>query len=74
MKRMEQPGGKVWAAEAPDWAGNSVPHLNIAIHVPTIISRAARGLTWQLGQMYGVLGTGLIMARHVYRGLKRNMY
>jgi hypothetical protein len=74
VKLLQQTGGHVWVAEAPDWTGSGASHLNIAVHLPTVMSRASRGLTWQLGQMYGVVGTGLIMTRHVYKGLKRDMY
>lgn len=74
MKLLSQPGGHVWVADAPDWNGTSKSHLSIAVYLPTVVARASRALSWQLGQMYGVLGTGLIMTRHVFLGLKRDMY
>lgn len=74
MNLQKQPGGHVWVAEAPNWTGSDAPHLNIGIHPQTIIFDAGHGLSWKLGQMYGVLGPGLIMAQHVFRGLKRRMY
>ena len=49
-------------------------HLKIGITNDAIATRASRGLSWQVGQMYGVLGPGLIFAKHVFQGLKRGMY
>lgn len=74
MNLLKQPGGHVLVADAPNWAGSVDPHLNIAVHLPSTVYRATRTLTWQLGQMYGVIGTGLIMTRHVFKGLNRDMY
>jgi len=74
VELLKQPGSHVWVADAPDWTGSSKSHLRIAVYLPTIVGRAERGLSWQLGQMYGVVGTGLIMTRHVFQGLKRDMY
>ncbi len=74
MKLVQQPGASVWVADAPDWTNSGKSHLSIAIDLRSIADRAARGLSWQLGQLYGVVGTGLIMTRHVFQGLKRDMY
>jgi hypothetical protein len=74
VELLKQLGGHVWVVDAPNWNGSSKSHLRIAVYLPTVVARADRGLSWQLGQMYGVMGTGLIMARHVFQGLKRDMY
>lgn len=34
----------------------------------------AQGVRWYLGQMFGVMGPGLILARHVFKGLRREMF
>ena len=65
----------MWVADAPNWP--SIPgkdHLTIAVSKDGIKDRADRGLRWQLGQMYGIVGPGLIFAEHVFQGLRRHMY
>lgn len=70
----EQPGGRVWVSDAIDWTGTaSEGHLKIGIMHKSIAARAGRGLSYMLGQMYGVVGLGMIRAQHVYKGLKRGM-
>jgi hypothetical protein len=65
----------VWLGEAPDWvSGSKTGHLNVAMAMPQIRRLAERGQSWALGQMYGVVGPGLIFARHLFRGLRRDMY
>ncbi|WP_223478394.1 hypothetical protein [Oricola indica] len=72
---LSQPGGNIWAAEAPDWTNSEREVLKIGITGEAIEARAsARGQTWQVGQMYGVVGTGMIFTQHVFRGLKRDMF
>lgn len=75
MDLLSQPGGHVFIADAPNW--NNAPgknHLTIGIWPPAISARAARGQSWLLGQLYGVVAPGLIFARHVFQGLKREMF
>lgn len=73
MEPIKQSGGVVWVAEAADWVNNSSGHLNIGITLKGIRARGERGQRFLLGQMYGVVGTGMIMAEHVFQGLKRDM-
>lgn len=70
---MQQPGGGAWVAEAVNWEEDDRPHLNIGITKAAILARSARGQRWILGQMYKVVGTGMILAKHVFRGLRRDM-
>lgn len=75
LQFVRQPGGGVWIAEAPNWAGISGrTELNIGIAPGAVAARQERGQRWQIGQMYWVVGTGLISANHVFRGLRREMY
>lgn len=64
----------MWIADAPNW--NESPgksHLQYAVANGAIKRRGLRGVRWQLGQMYGVLATGLIFAKFVFKGLQRPM-
>ncbi len=75
MRLLKQPGGHVWIADAPNWAG--IPgkeHLTVAISKTGIKDRADQGFSWQLGQLYGILEPGLIFTQHVFQGLRRDMY
>ncbi|WP_299618189.1 hypothetical protein [Pelagibius sp.] len=74
MKLIDQPGGSIWVTDAPDW-NSSDPHAThrIAVTPESLHARAERGLRHVLGQMYGVMCPGLIMAEHVFQGLKRGM-
>ena len=64
----------VWATDAPDWTGrNPRGTLTIAVTEKARSARTERGLRYAIGQMYGVVGTGLIHAQHVFQGLKRDM-
>ena len=75
MELLEQPGGLVRYAEAIDWTSQSPTGvLLIGITNEAIAARARRGLRHLLGQMYGVVGPGMIMAQHVFQGLQRHMY
>lgn len=65
-------GGTIWVAEAPDWTGSGHP-LRIGISQEAVSTHAGRGLRHMVGQLYGVLGPGLILAEHVFQGLKRDM-
>lgn len=69
----QEKGGPVWVAEAPDWTGEVGKPLLIGITPDAVKLRTGRGLRHMTGQLYGVLGPGLIMAEHVFRGLKRDM-
>jgi hypothetical protein len=71
---IKEPGGEVWIAEAPNWVDDSEPPLKIAVTLDAIRLRGARGFRHLIGQMYGVLGPGLILAEHVFQGLKREAY
>ena len=65
MELLEQLGGLTRFAEAIDWTGERPDStLKIGIRNEVISAHADRGLTHILGQMYGVLGPGLIMAEH----------
>lgn len=60
--------------DAINWTGDGLgDSKKIGISPEAIIARADRGLRRQIGQMYGVVGPGLIMAQHVFRGLRRGM-
>ena len=74
MEFIREPGGEVWAAEAPNWTGDSRQILKIAITSDAIKRRAQHGFRHMVGQLYGVLGPGLILAHHVFQGLKREAY
>ena len=70
----KQPAGTIWVAEAIDWTGNAASdHLKIGFTPQSIKDRAERGQRTKIGQMYGVVGTGMIMAEHVFKGLRRGM-
>jgi hypothetical protein len=70
---LKEPGGVVWVAEAPNWIGSGSP-LKIGISQDAMKGQIGRGLRHMVGQLYGVIGPGLIMAQHVFQGLKRDMY
>lgn len=72
LQLLVQPGGSIWTATAINWTGGSDP-LKIGITPEAIKARASRGLRHVIGQMYGIVGTGLIHAQHVFQGLKRDM-
>jgi hypothetical protein len=75
VELLKQPGAHVWVADAPNWTDDRTrTHLTIAVSLEGIQSRADRGISWALGQMYGVLATGLILAEHVFEGLRRDMF
>jgi hypothetical protein len=67
-------GGEAWYAEAPDWRSDD-PHavLRIGVSKHAISNKSKRGQTWALGQLYGVLLTGLISTTHIFGGLRRSM-
>lgn len=69
------PEGRPWFAETIDWR-SSDPHavLNIGVPKSAIAKRAGRGQTWALGQMHGVLATGLINTEHIFEGFRRPMF
>lgn len=74
MEFIKEPGGEIWIAEAPNWLGDSADPLKIGITLDAIRLRAKRGFRHMIGQMYGVLGPGLIFAQHVFQGLKREAF
>jgi hypothetical protein len=69
-----EPGGEVWVTDAPNWTGDSREILKIAISLDAIKLRAQHGFRHMVGQLYGVLGPGLIFAQHVFQRLKREAY
>jgi hypothetical protein len=78
VKLLDQPGGSVFVAECPVWDKscgtlNGRDHLLIGITSEALRGKSASGMSWHLGQAYGVVSTGLIMARHVFKGLNRDM-
>lgn len=75
MKPITQKGCTVWIAEAPNWTTpNSNGTLKLGMMPKDIEERAVRGQRVFLGQLYGIVGPGLIMAEHVYQGFKRGMH
>ena len=75
MHFFKQPGGNVWIAEAPNWTDRpDTDHLKVGITTTSMSAIADRGQSWMLGQLYGVVCTGLIFTEHVFVGLKRSMY
>lgn len=73
LELIQEAGGQVWAAEASDWDKGGPEPLKIGISLDAIQQRARRGLRHMVGQLYGVLGPGLILAEYVFQGLKRDM-
>jgi hypothetical protein len=72
---LKAPGtSRPWYAETIDWR-SSDPHAVLKIGIPRTALRkqAERGQAWSLGQMYGVLQTGLINVEHIFQGLRRRM-
>jgi hypothetical protein len=60
--------------DAPNWAG--LPNqdtLQLGLTKGSINARSERGQRFLLGQLYGVVNPGLILAKHVFKGLKRDM-
>lgn len=75
LRLLSQPGGEVWVADAPNWINcASRDSLLIGISTKGVNNRARRGDRTQIGQMFEVLGTGMILAQNVYRGLRRDMF
>lgn len=78
MQLLSQPGGAVLVAQAPCWESESSTldgrdHLLLG-RMPKDISRSSeQGLSWYLGQLYGVVCPGLIFAQHLFEGLRRDM-
>lgn len=72
LELAKEPGGTIWVAEAPDWVEQGHP-IKIGISQDAIRQHAGRGLRHIIGQLYGVLGPGLILAEYVFQGLKRDM-
>jgi len=67
--------GDIWHCDAPNWNnGDSNKTLRIGISKKGIANRAGRGQLWSLGQLYGVVATGLIFTQHVFQGLRRPMF
>ncbi len=66
--------GSDWFAETVNWE-SSDPHSirKIGVSKSAIQHRADRGQSWELGQLYGVLATGIISATHIFQGLRRPM-
>lgn len=71
---LKTPDGSDWYAETVNWM-DSDPNstLRIGVNKERFLDRARRGLTWEIGQMYGVLQTGMIFVEHVFQGLRRPM-
>lgn len=78
MELLYEEGGPVHVIQAPLWeparAVDRRDHLLVALTPLSIQDRGKRGLSWQLGQLYGVVDTGLITSKLLYRGLKRGMH
>jgi hypothetical protein len=66
--------GSVWCTEAINWESDD-PHSvrKIGVKKSTFQNDFDHGLTWAIGQFYGVLSTGLISADHIFCGLRRRM-
>jgi hypothetical protein len=61
-------------ADAPNWTSDNEKEIyKIGVFHQHLKPRVERGFRHMLGQMYGVVGRGLIMTEHVFRGLKRGM-
>lgn len=79
MQLLDQPKGRVYVAEAPIWDPSCTSlqgrdHLLVGITTEALRAIAARGQTWVLGQLYGIIGPGLITSQRLYKGLRRGMY
>jgi hypothetical protein len=66
--------GSTWYVETINWE-SSDPHSirKLGLSKDSISFRAERGLTWALGQLYGVMATGIISVEHIFQGLRRPM-
>ncbi len=76
MKLLSHGGRHVYVADAPIWEPDSPTlqgrdHLLIGVMKKTLTAHAARGLSVYIGQLFGIVGPGLIFARHLFRGVKR---
>jgi hypothetical protein len=66
--------GANWFAETVNWDSTNPQDVRkIGVAKASIAHNAARGQTWAIGQLYGVLATGLISVQHVFEGLRRPM-
>ena len=74
LEMLEQPGGAIRVADAPDWINGSGTPLKIGITDDAIRWGARVGMRVRIGQLYDVVGRSLILAEHIYQGLKRDMY
>ncbi len=73
MVMKKQTGGEVFTVEALDW-DNQEGSILLGIYWPQVQARANRGLRYSLGQLYGIVEPGAIIANHIYKGLNRAMY
>lgn len=74
MSALKELGGDLWAAEAIDFRSpDPRAILKLGITKKAIATRASRGQSWSLGQLYGIIEPGLIMADHLFQGLRRPM-
>lgn len=74
MRLLAQPGGAVWVADAPNW--QNLPKrdcLTLGISTGSLQAKAGRGQSVLLGQLYGIVATGLIHTKFIFQGLKRDM-
>jgi hypothetical protein len=74
LQIIKQKGGGIWVVDAPDFLNNSGTPLAIGIRPGYIEAHINRGQRAILGQFYGIVDTGLILAKHVFQGFKRDMF
>lgn len=67
-------GGGLFTVDAPNFAKEQDRDcLKLGVLDARTLFRAEHGLSWQLGQLYGVVQTGLILTQHIFVGLRRGM-
>jgi hypothetical protein len=72
---LEQPGSGIWTAFAPNWEMNgSGQQVRIGVSKKAIEARMRRGQSYALAELYGVIGEGLHLTKHVFKGLRRGMH
>jgi hypothetical protein len=71
---IEQNGELLLAAEAPWIDGAKRETGLLAIHTSSLKGLMQRGQGVAIAQLYGIVIPGLILTRHIFRGLKRPLY
>lgn len=74
MEFVSSPHGGYYATDCANFLSKpNVDCLRVAITNKKLLLRLGRGQRVQLGQLYGVIGPGAILASSAHRGLNRGM-